>query len=88
MGVPLEFFRMSMTREHLGAEALELPVRERAHLAKRLLESLGGDADDDPVAVEQAWAKEIGRRLEDYRAGTMETIPATQVFEQARQRFS
>lgn len=39
--------------------ALELPERERAEIAARLLESLD---DDDPEGVDEAWAREIERR--------------------------
>ena len=79
---------MSMTREYLEAEVLGLPVRERAHLAKRLLESLDEDSGEDPIAVEQAWAEEIERRLEDYHTGRVQTIPAVEVFEQARHELT
>ncbi len=48
---------MSMPPERLEAEALKLPIRERASLAHRLLESL----DEDPVETE--------RRLAGHRAG-------------------
>jgi repressor LexA len=42
---------MSMPLEQLEAEALGLPIRERASLAHRLLESL--DEDEDPVETER-----------------------------------
>lgn len=48
---------MSMPPERLEAEALKLPIRERASLAHRLLESL----DEDRVETE--------RRLAGHRAG-------------------
>lgn len=49
-----------MTRhDRLLAEALDLPERERADLAARLIESLDGVADAD---VDAAWAAEIERR--------------------------
>jgi hypothetical protein len=44
---------MSMPLEQLEAEALELPIRERASLAHRLLESLDEDATEDPVETER-----------------------------------
>ncbi len=44
---------MSMPLEQLEAEALELPIRERASLAHRLLESL----DEDPVETERRLAR-------------------------------
>lgn len=47
---------MSISLEQLEAEALKLPIRERASLARRLLESLGEDA----VGIEDYLA---GRRV-------------------------
>lgn len=52
---------MSMPFEQLEAEALELPLRERASLARLLLESLDEEATEDPVEIE--------RRQAGYRAG-------------------
>jgi DNA-binding MarR family transcriptional regulator len=46
---------MNMPPERLEAEALELPIRERAYLAHRLLDSL----DEDPVNTER---RSAGRR--------------------------
>lgn len=45
--------------ERLLTAALNLPDRDRADLAARLLESLEGPADSD---VDEAWAREIERR--------------------------
>lgn len=54
------------TRELL-AEALELPLDERAKMAADLLESLD-EAESD---VETAWAREIERRVAAARAGEL-----------------
>ncbi len=54
------------TRELLS-EALELPLDERAKLAAELLESLE-EADAD---VEEAWAREIERRVTAAQAGEL-----------------
>ena len=54
------------TRELLS-EALELPLDERAKMAAELLESLE-EADSD---VEEAWAREIERRVAAARAGEL-----------------
>lgn len=51
-----------MSQERLEAEALKLPIRERASLAHSLLESLDEDDAEDS-------AEEIERRLAGYRAG-------------------
>lgn len=54
------------TRELL-AEALELPLDDRAKMAAELLESLQ-EAEAD---VEQAWAREIEKRVAAARAGEL-----------------
>lgn len=52
-------------------EALALSEKDRAALAKRLIESLDGPPDTD---AEQAWAKEIEGRVEDIVAGKAKTM--------------
>ncbi len=79
---------MSTPLERLEAEALELPIRQRARLAQRLIESLDEDAAEDPAAVERAWEEAIRRRLEEHRAGKVRTVPASDVFAEARIRLT
>ena len=67
---------MSSDLEELAAAALELSEEDRADLLVRLMESLDGPPDAD---VEQAWADEIARRLEEVRSGKVETIPWAEV---------
>jgi putative addiction module component (TIGR02574 family) len=66
-----------MTRavEKLYEEASQLPAGDRAELARLLLESIE-EADE---GVEEAWVAEIERRMEDYRAGRVKTIPWNEV---------
>lgn len=54
------------TRELL-AEAMELPLDERAKMAADLLESL----EEAEADVEEAWAREIERRVAAARAGEL-----------------
>lgn len=63
-----------MTRpvEELYEQASQLSVEDRAELAGMLLESIDEPPDD---GVEEAWAAEIERRMADYRAGRVKTIP-------------
>lgn len=78
---------MSRPLERLEAEVLALSEKERAHLAHRLITSLAEHDEafeDDPAALEAAWEEEIRYRLEEYRAGRMEAIPAEEVFAKAR----
>ena len=67
----------SMTRvvEELYEEASQLPAEQRAELAGLLLESI----EEPDEGVEQAWAAEIERRMDDYRAGRVKTIPWSEV---------
>lgn len=67
-----------MTRvvEELYEQASRLPEAERAELAGLLLESIEDPADE---GVEEAWAAEIERRMAEYRAGRVKTIPWSEV---------
>jgi putative addiction module component (TIGR02574 family) len=78
---------MSLPLKQVEAEALELPLPERAQLIQRLIASLDENATEDPADVERAWEVEIERRLEEYRAGRVETTPASEVFAEARARL-
>ena len=62
---------MSPEISDLLKRTLALSVDERAALANTLLDSLGG-ADE---SVQEAWDKEIARRIEDLRAGKAATVP-------------
>lgn len=64
---------MPMTLEQLATEALTLPSEARARLADQLVESLDAPADPDS-ALDERWAAEARRRLEDVRSGRVQTI--------------
>lgn len=72
--------------QKIQAEALDLPVKDRAHLAHRLLESLDEDRVEDPSAVAEAWDTEIARRVDDYRTQGSTPVPAKEVLGEARRR--
>jgi putative addiction module component (TIGR02574 family) len=59
-------------------EALRLPEKARAALARELLESLEREAID-PDRDEQ-WAAEIRRRLDAYERGETQAVPVADVF--------
>ncbi|HEX8274124.1 MAG TPA: addiction module protein [Longimicrobiaceae bacterium] len=69
-----------MTVERLEAEAMKLPLRERALLAQRLLASL----DEDEI--EQAWEDVAERRYQLYLAGEMETVSASDAMAEIMRR--
>jgi putative addiction module component (TIGR02574 family) len=62
---------MSRAVLDLYEQAAELPPNDRAELAGLLLESLD---HPPPADHEEAWAREIERRMADYRAGRVKTI--------------
>ena len=62
--------------EELYEKASELTTDDRAELAGRLLESIEEEPDE---RVEDAWVAEIERRMADYRAGRVKTIPWAEV---------
>lgn len=62
--------------EELYEQATALPPADRAELAGLLLESI---EDQSEEGVEEAWAVEIERRIADYRAGGVRTIPWSEV---------
>lgn len=65
-------------------DALALSPDERAALAYELLESL--EADRDP-GFDKAWAAEITRRAERFRAGESKGIPFEEVKTRAVERY-
>lgn len=68
----------------LIAEALSLPVEERAIVVDFILRSLNSPEDD----IDRQWIDEAERRLEEVRTGRVKVIPGDQVFAQIRKRFA
>lgn len=75
--------------EQLLEKALALTPEERINLAHKLLDSVEweDEDEDDPAAVEAAWADEIESRVDDIRAGTAVTYDAEEVFAELRARY-
>ena len=71
---------MAKKLDEVTAVAMELSLEERAQLAGKLLLSL-----DEPSAseVERLWLEEAERRLEEFREGEIQGIPADDVFRRA-----
>jgi hypothetical protein len=65
---------MSTSPQQIETDALGLPASERAHLARRLIESLEEEVED-PAEVERAWKAKI------------QTTPDTDVLSEARRRL-
>ena len=71
---------MSDLVAELSAQAKALPPEERARLAEELLASL----DPHETEVEAAWDEELRRRIEEVESGTVQLVPADEVFAQVR----
>jgi len=73
-----------MKPKELIAEAISLPVEERAIVVDSILRSLNSPNAD----IDRQWIVEAGRRLDEVRTGRLKTIPGDQVFAQIRKRFA
>lgn len=71
--------------DQILAEALDLPLRERARLVESLIASLEDSAADDADAVERAWTVEVERRVAEIDAGRVKMRPARDVFRAGRE---
>lgn len=60
-----------------------LPIDEKALLVDRLLESMFPRQKE----IDELWAIEAERRVEDVRSGKVKTIPGEQVFAEIEERF-
>jgi putative addiction module component (TIGR02574 family) len=65
-----------MQRAELLKAALELAADEREQLAEALWASLEGGTDEE---VQQAWAEEIERRMDEADAGKVKSVPWPEV---------
>ena len=63
-----------MNTKQLKEEISNLPVDKRIEIAAHVLETLN---PIDPE-IEEAWAEEAQRRLNEFKAGRMEAIPGEQ----------
>jgi putative addiction module component (TIGR02574 family) len=73
-----------MKPKELIAEAISLPVEERAIIVDSILRSLNSPEED----IDSQWVAEAERRLEEVRAGRVKAIPGDQVFAKVRKRFA
>jgi putative addiction module component (TIGR02574 family) len=67
--------------DEIEAEALNLPVADRARLVSRLVASLDEQSDED---VELAWIEEAERRYQEVRNDPAVAEPAAVAFQRAR----
>jgi len=70
---------MSNQLEIVEAQALKLSPEERAQLADRLITSLFEDHE-----IEDAWAAEVERRVDEIESGRVKLIPSAESIARAR----
>jgi len=63
---------MTVLRDKVFKEALELEQQDRVELANLLIDSLDATTEGD---VEEAWISEIDRRAAELDSGAVQTIP-------------
>ncbi len=68
----------------LISEAISLPVEVRTLLVNKLLESL----NPPDIEIDELWAKEAEKRVEDIRTGKVKTIPGEEVFKKIRKKIN
>jgi putative addiction module component (TIGR02574 family) len=71
--------RLSDELELVEAQALKLSAEERVRLADRLIASLFDDSE-----VEEAWAVEVERRIQEIESGRAQLVPASEAIARAR----
>lgn len=72
---------MSTIVENVLAQALQMPAKERATIAERLLASLDTQIDEE---VETAWQQEVQRRLAEIDNGETVCLPWEHVLQRLR----
>ena len=75
---------MARTLRDIERDIRALSVQERARLLKALISDLDAPADPD---AERAWMTEAERRLAEIESGAVETIPGSEVLNEARSRL-
>jgi putative addiction module component (TIGR02574 family) len=71
--------------EQLEAEIRKLNLKERAALAKRIVQSLDELSESE---IEALWVEEAERRLDELEQGLATEIPAEEVLRRARTAIS
>jgi hypothetical protein len=74
-----------MSLEELEAEIGKLDMKDRATLARWLVETLDNLSEGEITAL---WVEEAERRLDELEQGSVETISAGEAFRQARAALS
>lgn len=75
---------MSTQFDDIEKQARSLPLKEKAALARLLIEDLDQTVDED---VERLWLEEAQRRYEAYLKGELDALPGEDVMKRARERL-
>ena len=75
---------MARTLAELEQEVLQLDPKEKAALARNILDDLDTVADEN---TERLWLEEAQRRYQAYVAGESKAKPAQEVFDNARRQL-
>jgi len=65
---------MTAALKNIAETVEQLPAKERAYLAERLIASL------DEAEMESAWADEAIRRRDEVRSGRVKAVPAAEAY--------
>jgi len=69
----------------LTDQALSLPTVDRVYLADKLLESLNASNSEE---LNQLWAEEAERRIDELDSGRVQTIQGDKVFADLRKQLA
>ncbi len=75
---------MSVLLDKMTNAVLSLPKNDRAKLAHELIVSLDDQIDSD---VNNAWEKEINRRVKEIKEGTAKGRPAEQILAEIKAKY-
>ena len=75
---------MPRSTQAIARDALSLPSEERAKLAHDLIVSLDTEGIEAESDIEDAWDREIGRRVAEIREGRAHGRPAEQLLAEIR----
>lgn len=75
---------MSTHFDDIEKQARLLPLKQKAALARLLIEELDASVDAD---AEQLWIDEAQRRYDAYLKGELEALPGEDVMARARNRI-
>jgi len=75
---------MKENYQELEKQALALSFRQKAALARTLIEDLDSTEDGQ---IEDLWIEEAQRRYEAYLTGNLEAVPGQEAMQRARQHL-